>query len=249
MIASLPMYDRPETAGANDRLWDGVRDRLGRGPSRLRRGGDPWDDWTAPDLLLSQTCGLPYRTRLHGQVRIVAAPVWDLPCEPGLYDSVLVVRADDRRALSAMAGATLAYNDALSQSGWAAVVDHARRAGIVFGGGIATGSHLASVRAVAEGRADLAGIDAVSWTMIRRWDAVAGALREIGRTGPTPALPYITALGDPATLRDALSEAVTGLSASDRETLCLRGVTMFPDQAWMSVPTPAPPPEAWAGRG
>ncbi len=243
------MYDRPEAAGANDRLWEAVRTRLGEGPRQLRRGGDPWDDWTAPDLVLSQTCGLPYRTRLHGRVRIVAAPVWDLPCGPGFYDSVLVARADDPRDFAEMGGARLAYNEALSQSGWAAVSEHARSAGIEFGGGIATGSHLASARAVAEGRADLAGIDAVTWRMIRRWEPVAGRLREIGRTEPTPALPYITVRDDVATLRDALAGAIAELSTADRETLCLRGVIDLPESAWTSIPTPAPPPAAWSEHG
>ena len=62
MIASLPMYDRPETAAANDRLWQGVRTRLGEGPEHLVRAGDPWEHWQSPDLLLSQTCGLPFRS-------------------------------------------------------------------------------------------------------------------------------------------------------------------------------------------
>ena len=38
MIASLPMYDRPETAAANDRLWQGVRERLGQGLNISRAG-------------------------------------------------------------------------------------------------------------------------------------------------------------------------------------------------------------------
>ena len=52
MIASLPMYDRPETAAANDRLWQGVRERLGQGPEHLTRGGDLWAQWQSPDLIL-----------------------------------------------------------------------------------------------------------------------------------------------------------------------------------------------------
>ncbi|MFN3646541.1 MAG: hypothetical protein ACK4S2_08505, partial [Gemmobacter sp.] len=70
MQASLPMYDRPEVQAANDRLWAGIRDRLRAAglaaPETLVRGRWPlWDHWTAPDLVLSQTCGLPYRSRLH----------------------------------------------------------------------------------------------------------------------------------------------------------------------------------------
>ena len=64
MIASLGMYDRTETAAANDRLWAGIRDGLrARGiaaPEALTRGdGAYWPAWQAPDLVLSQTCGFP----------------------------------------------------------------------------------------------------------------------------------------------------------------------------------------------
>jgi hypothetical protein len=64
MIAALPMYDRPETAGANDRFWESVRDHLGYGPMTLTRGRDHWDIWQSPDLVLAQTCGLPFRAKL-----------------------------------------------------------------------------------------------------------------------------------------------------------------------------------------
>ncbi len=101
MIASLPMYDRPSTRAANDRLWQGIRDRLrvaGQpAPEALTRSGSPWDHWQHPELILSQTCGLPYRAQLVGQVTLIASPVHDLDCPPGHYFSVIVARADDPR--------------------------------------------------------------------------------------------------------------------------------------------------------
>jgi hypothetical protein len=176
MIASLPMYDRPETAGANDRLWAGVARALAaRGiaaPAALDRTTGMWEAWLSPDLLLSQTCGLPYRTRLHGQVALVATPVYDLPgTPPGHYHSVLVARRDDaRRRFADFDGATLAYNDADSQSGWAAPMGRGGRSRDRLRRTLATGAHRASARAVAEGTADIAAIDALTWRMIRRWD-------------------------------------------------------------------------------
>jgi len=80
MIASLPMYDRPETRAANDRLWQAMRDALGYGPKGLTRNENPWDIWRAPDLLFAQTCSLPYRLALLDRVDIVATPVHALPC-------------------------------------------------------------------------------------------------------------------------------------------------------------------------
>lgn len=249
MIASLPMYDRPETAAANDRLWAGIVRALAAlgidAPPALDRTTGLWETWLSPDLLLSQTCGLPYRARLHADVTLVASPVCDLPgTPPGHYHSVIVARRDDaRESFAAFDGATLAINDALSQSGWAAPSAEAAEIGIAFGAIRETGAHAASARAVAEGAADIAAIDALSWRAIRRWDDCAPALREIGTTRPTPALPWITARGrDPAPLAQALSEALAGLSPEDRDALGIVGATWIPPEAYLAVPRPPAPP-------
>jgi ABC-type phosphate/phosphonate transport system substrate-binding protein len=245
MIASLPMYDRAETFSANDRLWSGIARVLGRegvaAPARLDRTVGLWEAWLSPDLLLSQTCGLPFRTRLHRTVTLVATPVCDIAgVPPGHYRSVLVARrGDGRRALRDFSGATLACNDLLSQSGWAAPMAEAEAVGIAFGATRITGAHRSSAVAVAEGAADLAAIDALSWAMIRRWDDCAGALREIGATAPTPALPWITARSDLApVLARALDEALADLAAMDRAALGLAGTVRLDAQAYLAVPIP-----------
>ncbi|MGV6812400.1 MAG: phosphate/phosphite/phosphonate ABC transporter substrate-binding protein [Brevirhabdus sp.] len=244
MIASLPMYDRPETAAANDRLFAALRDRLADGPDTLSRGGDPWEDWRAPNLLISQTCGYPYRARLHRQVSLIGAGDHRLEgCAPGHYCSVFVAR--DAAPLAAFQDGCFAYNDALSQSGWAAPMVHAAQAGVGFGPLVHTGAHRESARAVAEGRADIAALDAVSWTMMQRWDGFATGLCVVARTAPTPALPFITApTRDPARLFTALSDTVAALSQDDRDTLCLHGLVRVEAAAYLSVPTPPPPAQA-----
>lgn len=245
MIVSLPMYDRPETAAANDALWQGLRAALGQGPETLNRDGAIWDHWLSPDLLLSQTCGYPYRARLHGHVTLVGSPVLALPdCPPGLYYSVFVVRADDpRERPEDFATACLAYNDALSQSGWAAPQNWAAARGFAFDNPVPTGAHRASAIAVAEGRADIAALDALSWQMMQAFDPFPNRLRVLGRTDPTPALPYITALGrDAGHLRAALNDAITALPAPLRTILGLTGITHIPEQDYLALPNPAPPP-------
>lgn len=244
MIAWLGMYDMVPLRAVNDRFWTEIRNALGEGPDRLGRDADPWTVWQSPDLLLAQTCGLPYRTRLHGAVTLVATPDHGLPgCPPGHYASVLVVRADaPGKTPEDFAGGTLAYNEALSQSGWAAPSIYFSERGIGFSDLLQTGAHVASAHAVAEGRADIAGIDAVTWALLRDHDPVAGALRVIGTTAPTPALPYITAAGrDPEPLRAALRQAVAALSPADRAALRLRGIEVLPASAYLAVPTPPPP--------
>ena len=121
MIASLPMYDRPETAAANDRLWTLIREAFGDGPAQLSRGVEGLAHWRDPALLFSQTCGMPYRLHLHGSVSLFGTPVTTLDDPPGHYHSVLIARADDnRRGLRDFQHATLAANMDISQSGWAA---------------------------------------------------------------------------------------------------------------------------------
>ena len=248
MIASFGMYDRAETAAANDRLWAGVRDGLrARGhaaPDHLTRGEMAyWPAWESPDLVLSQTCGFPYRARLHGRVTLVATPDYGLPdCPPGHYASVFVARADDARLLPEFRDARFAYNEALSQSGWAAPQNHAATMGFHFAPSLATGGHRLSALAVAEGRADIAALDALTWAMLSRWEPFTAALREVARTAPTPALPFIAAKGaDAAATHAALTEAVAALSPSDRDVLHLRGIVRLSPQRYLAIPTPPTP--------
>lgn len=243
MIASLPMYDRPETAAAHDRLWQAIRAQLSHAPSDLKRGTDEAADWTSPDLFLSQTCGLPYRAFLKDQVTLVATPVHDLPCEEGHYFTVLVARAEDpRRELASFANGRAAINDPMSQSGWCALWQATEVQGIAFRSVQVTGSHQASARAVAEEHADIAAIDAVTWRMIHRWDSFANRLRVIAETPPTPALPYITRLGaDPAPIRDAIAAAIQALAPEDQALLSLMGVTFIPAEHYLNLPIPPKP--------
>ena len=249
MIAALPMYDRPEMAGATDLYWALVRDELrARGvdaPEALQRGeADLMPQWLAPDLVLSQTCGFPFRARLHGKVALVGTPDFGVEdCPPGYYRSVLIARADDpRQTLAEFDGVPLAYNDGLSQSGWAAPQNHAAERGLRFPAGVQTGSHAASLRAVAEGRADLASLDAVTFRLLRRAEPLAAAVKVVEMTDPTPGLPYICAMGmDADAVFDAVAAAIPRLSAEDRAALGLRGILRIPAQDYLSVPTPPPP--------
>lgn len=244
MYASLPMYDFAFVREVTDRYWQAIRAVLGKGPDKLSRDGSVWDMWAHPDLLLSQTCGLPYRARLHGKVALIGTPDYGLPgCGPGEYNSVFVARADDsRQSLADFEGAAFAVNSATSQSGWAGPVLHARSKNVRFGSSYKTGAHVASAEAVATGTADIAGVDALSWWFMQREGAFADDLKVIDATPPTPGLPYITALGhDVTAMFDAIGQAIAALSDEDRAALSLKGLVRIPAEAYLAVPTPAPP--------
>lgn len=249
MIASLGMYDFGPAQPANDRLWAGIRDRLRSAglpaPEVLTRGeGAYWPAWESPDLLLSQTCGYPYRARLHGRVTLVGTPDYGLPdCPPGHYRSVFVARADDPRdALPEFAAAPMAFNEDLSQSGWAAPAHHLLSLGLMPMPRLRTGSHRASAAAVAEGRGDLAALDALTWQMMQGLDPAADRLKVVAATAPTPALPFIAGPGrDAAALLAALRQTIASLAPEDRAALHLRGVVAIPADAYLAVPTPPAP--------
>lgn len=247
---SLPMYDFPEIRAATDAVWAAIRARLVAGgiaaPAALDRRADHAAVWEAPDLLLSQTCGYPYVTRLRGRVRLVATPVYRAPgCEGPRYRSVLVVRADDpARGLADLRGRRAAVNAGDSQSGMSALraaVAPLATDGRFFGAVLSSGGHAASALAVAEGRADIAALDCVSWAHLAAHRAPLGrALRVLGTTAPAPALPFVTAATRPepevAALRAALAGAIADPALRPAcDTLLLDGVEVLDDAAYDAI--------------
>lgn len=255
MIASLAMYDVGPAIAANDRLWALIRDRLRAvgiaAPQGLTRGDAAyWPAWQSPDLVLSQTCGYPFRAMLHDKVTYVGTPDYGVEgCAPGQYRSVFVARKDDpRQTLAAFDNAPFAYNEALSQSGWAAPQTHAAGLGLRLPPALHSGGHRCSAQAVAAGRADIAALDAVTWALMQDHDPVVPALKTVGHTAPSPGLPCITAKGrDPEPLFAAISLAIAALSATDRACLRLNGLTRIPVADYLAVPNP-PAPEQIAQR-
>lgn len=251
MIAALPMYDFDDLIAANDTLWARVRDGLRAhqiaAPPVLTRGIDPWDIWQSPDLLLAQTCGYPFRARLHPNVTLVGTPDFGVEgCAPGEYCSYFIIRHNDPRgdggALAAFDGVCLAYNEAMSQSGWAAPQTHAAHLGLRFPTGLKTGAHRATAQAIIEGRADLGAVDAVTWRQLQRLDPQMQGLRVIAQTPPPPGLPLITAANGPAkVLFDVVTQAIAQLPRTVRVILGLQGLVAIPASAYLAVENPPSP--------
>jgi ABC-type phosphate/phosphonate transport system substrate-binding protein len=180
--------------------------------------------WRHPDLLLSQTCWGPMRTTgLWSRVTVVGQP--DYPSVPGgceaSYSSAIVSRRpsatmhdrlpppDGRADLPAgLAAARLAVNDPHSLSGWLGIEEDASAAGIQLRPALISGSHRASIRAVAAGEADIAAIDCRSWALAKRFEPAAQNLIVAGWTARRIGLPFIASrsLGREAhrVLREAL---------------------------------------------
>lgn len=242
------MYARPELRAANEALWvqirDGLRARGVLAPYSLDHQIGVWEAWQSPQLCLSQTCNLPYRARLHGTVTLIGAADYGLEgASPGHYYSHFVVRRTDAgKQPEDFAKARFAYNEGLSQSGWASAQNWAAARGFRFTEGLHSGAHLESARALAEGRADIAAIDAVSWRLIQRYEGFASGLSIIGRTDESPGLSFITRPGqDPAPYRAAITEAIAALPAEHSDAIGLRAVVSLDESLYLTIPTPAEP--------
>ena len=245
MIASLMMYDRPQLKQAHERLWSLIHRQLAdrgiAGPVKLSRHSDESSLWTNPNLLLSQTCGMPYRTWLHGKVQLIGTPDYDLDgCQPGYYRSAWVVRRNDaKKVLTEFAQSIFAYNQTFSQSGYAAAYWHATAENFWFTRKYHSGAHRQSARAVADGRADIASLDAVSWRLIEQHDHVAKQLRVLDWTKPTPGLPLITALRyNRCLIRDSVMSALEQLPDSDCSALGIKGLVPITSQDYLAVLNP-----------
>lgn len=245
MIANLMMYHRPELVGAHNRYWqlirNGLRDAGIESPEELSQDADEFFVWKHPGLVLSQTCGMPYRMWLHDKVELVGTPDFGITgCPPGFYRSALIVRADDpRTSVSAFRNSSFAYNQTFSQSGYAAPFWHMKPLGFWFETRIHTEQHLESAKAVAEARADIASLDAVTWRNIERYEPFVTELRVLEWTTPTPGLPLITALGnDNIVIFEAVKQAIAELEEEDQARLGIRDIVQIPKENYLAIPNP-----------
>ncbi|HEX7908912.1 MAG TPA: PhnD/SsuA/transferrin family substrate-binding protein [Paraburkholderia sp.] len=237
-IAALPMYNVTPALDAAWREWLGDVLRKVKPACRIVEPDEELHGfWRRPNLLISQTCGYPFMHGLQEQVQLIATPHFDAPgCEGAHYSSVLITRVNGQfDTLAACQGARAAYNQDDSNSGMN-VFRHAvaplAHAGSFFSSVLRTGSHLGSLRAVADGRADVAAIDCVTYAfMCDELPELAGQVRSIGMTAPSPGLPLIaSSTVPPATiqaLREALGAALTSQPARAKR-LRLKGFSVLP---------------------
>lgn len=238
-VASLGMYDHPSQRAANDALWAWIAARLAaRGvadvPRVLERERAPHLLWPYPGLLLGQACGYPFAKFHRDHLRVLAVPRYGVPhCEGPRHGSVIVARAGDKRtALEDFRGTIAAINEPASNTG-VNLLRHtiAERCGpgVFLAGMVRTGSHAASMRAVAGGEADLAAIDAVTFAAAdASYPGLTGALKVIAASRSVPALPFVTARAMPdhvaALVQETLLAAIEAPELADaRKALALLG--------------------------
>ncbi|KHK56460.1 phosphate ABC transporter substrate-binding protein [Burkholderia sp. A9] len=254
-IAGLPMYNvTPRHAALWRALLRDALDAFARtgGPAGVALLDEPFGDlhalWRRDDLLLSQTCGYPYRMLgLRDTVQLIATPAFDASgCDGAHYRSVLVVsarvHAGGATTLAACRGLRAAFNSSDSHSGMNAfrhaAAPHAHD-GRFFGSVVPFGSHLNVLRALAAGDADCAAIDCVTFAYVR--DALPELLndiRTIGMTASAPGLPLIASKALDSRLVGALQDALEHALAADAQranALRLKGFERLPPGAYDTI--------------
>jgi ABC-type phosphate/phosphonate transport system substrate-binding protein len=225
-FVSLSMYALPEMVAANAAFWAAVRQSLREEgiteiPETIVPPTLDLPIGIAAGTLLSHMCGYPLLTLYPGQYEILAAPLHDLPgctLDPNgtpTHRSFIVVAADSPfRELEELRGARFIMNGWHSNSGMNLprhLVARLAREGRFFGSVTVSGAHVASMAAVAEGSADVAAIDCVTFGLVARHqpDDIA-RLRIIAETAASPAIPFITSAHTAPLLVGALSRVLTG---------------------------------------
>ncbi|MGI4857044.1 MAG: phosphate/phosphite/phosphonate ABC transporter substrate-binding protein [Janthinobacterium lividum] len=241
---ALPMYGVTPDARENQRrllgcLADALRAGGWTEPIRIVEPSSPLDvHWRDPQLLLSQTCGYPLMTVLRGRVALLATPRYACEgCAGGEASSRFVVRVDaPGRTLADFRGRVAAVNSIDSNSGMN-VFRHALAplagSGPFFSRVALSGGHRASMERVRNGEADIAAIDAVTWSLLARegGECVAG-LRTLGFSARAPALPLIGSALLSGAQRAMVRAALDALARQERTLLQTLFIDGFRTAYW-----------------
>ena len=145
---------------------------------------------------------------------LIAAPEYlFLGCEGASHRSFIVRRASDsRNSRSEFRGATAALNAHDSNTGmnlFRAMIAPLAGGARFFSSVVVTGSHEASVAAVAEGQADLASIDCVSFALLRHGrPELLERVAIVDETPLLPCLPFIASARFASSTIEAVREAL-----------------------------------------
>jgi len=200
-------------------------------------GDIPWQEryrmLDRGEIQVCWICGLPYVVRSN-DLELLAAPVMSDPRYGGkpVYYSDVVVRADSSfRSFEDLRGATWAYNERGSHSGYNVTRYHLAKEGLghgYFGNFIQSGSHQNSLRMLLERAIDATAIDSTVLEMLlAREPAITERIRTITVLGPSPAPPWVVHPSVPASVRRALLEAFLSMDQDPRGQRILKDAGML----------------------
>ena len=153
--------------------------------------------WRSNDMVLSQSCGLPFMEELHQFVNVIGTPLWtDVSDERGRYQTVIVVReALGISSIAEVQGMRPVVSNTQSLSGWCslgvAIAEVTNDPSFVrpF---VQSGGHARSLQMLQDNNADFASIDAATFRLLKRHrPKLTNGLRTIGHGPVVPATPII----------------------------------------------------------
>jgi phosphonate transport system substrate-binding protein len=167
-------------------------------------------------------CGAPYVRRaeqVDTGIELLAAPVW---CgerygdQPVYFSDVVVHQASRFQGFADLRGATWAYNEPGSLSGYEVMRYHLARQGLAgnfFGGVVESGAHTQSLALILAQEVDVAAIDStVLEAVLAQQPALAAQLRTIDVIGPSPMPPWVVSQRLPVALRQAVRHTLVRMA-------------------------------------
>lgn len=201
LIASLPWYDQVASQRANDEFWQVLRGELqscgiDNVPTRLDRTTPVSEQWRSQSLIISQCCGLDLFA--GKSLTPIGRPVFsDLDCHPGEYFSYII------SASESLKHERVVINSPHSHSGCTALFNWMDSRGISPTEVLISGSHESSLSWIRNGAADLAAIDAHSWSRLDQ-----AGIKILDKSGEAPSPPFVCTTGNSDDVFNSLQNAV-----------------------------------------
>jgi phosphonate transport system substrate-binding protein len=186
----------------------------------------PWQQREAMldegEIDIAWICGLPYTWKMKDpaiQITLLAAPVMSDRRYGGqpVYFSDVVTRRDSAfEKFEDLRGASWAFNDTGSQSGYN--LTRWKLSGMgefqdYFGGVIQSGSHEESLRMVLAGHIDASSIDSTVLEIeLRKNPELEKEIKVIATWGPSPIPPYVISLRLPVVLRQRIRAVIIDMA-------------------------------------
>ena len=249
-IASFPMYDFPEVREALDSLWAVLRNELASSnddvPEALMHDKPLDAIWSDKALFVSQCCGYDLVNRHAGVLRPVVTPRYTAPgCDGPNYCSQIVVAEDSKiDEIAAVQGGVCVINGFESHSGMnalRALVAPFHQEDRFFSRVCVSGTHAASLAAVARGEADICAIDCVTHALLARHrPAALAGTRILCRSASAPAIPFVTRIDRDEDITRRLQGAILTVLADPAlsdvcEALFIGGGEIVPLSAYDSI--------------
>ncbi len=201
LIASLPWYDQAASQRANDEFWQVLRGEMQSFgiegvPTRLDRATPVSEQWRSQFLIVSQCCGLDLFA--GKSLTPIGRPVFsDLNCEPGEYFSYIV------SATEPLKYERVVINSPHSHSGCTALFNWMDSHGISPTEVLISGSHELSLSRIQSGAADLAAIDAHSWSRLSH-----EGIKILDQSPEAPSPPFVCTTDNSKVIFDCLENAI-----------------------------------------